>query len=43
MTIRKTIDCLIAATCLAAGAELFHNDRDFAAIARVRDLRIYRP
>ena len=41
-TIRKTADCLIAATCLEAGAELFHNDRDFDAIAKVESLRIYR-
>ncbi len=42
-TIRKTIDCLIAATCLENDAELYHNDRDFDAIARVRDLKIHRP
>ena len=42
LTIRKTADCLIAATCLEAGAELYHNDRDFDAIARVEKLRIYR-
>ena len=42
LTIRKTIDCLIAATCLDAGAEIFHNDRDFEAISRVRNLRIHR-
>lgn len=42
-TIRKTIDCLIAATCLEARAELYHNDRDFEAIAKVKDLKIYRP
>lgn len=42
-TIRKTADCLIAATCLEAGAELYHNDRDFEAIAKVRDLKIYSP
>ena len=42
-TIRKTIDCLIAATCLNAGAELYHNDRDYDFIARVRKLKIYRP
>lgn len=41
LTIRKTIDCLIAATCLHAGAEIFHNDRDFDAIARVRNLKIH--
>ena len=43
LTIRSTIDCLIAATCLEAGAELYHNDRDFEAIARVHGLQIYRP
>ncbi len=43
LTIRKTADCLIAATCLEASAELYHNDRDFEAIAKVRRLRIYRP
>lgn len=42
-TIRKTVDCLIAATCVEAGAELYHNDRDFEAIAQVRDLKIYQP
>lgn len=42
-TIRKTADCLIAATCLEAAAELYHNDRDFEAIAKVRDLKIYSP
>jgi predicted nucleic acid-binding protein len=43
LTIRKTADCLIAATCVEAGAELYHNDRDFNAIAKVRGLRIYHP
>jgi len=33
---------LIAATCLEAGGEMYHNDRDFDAIARVSDLTIYR-
>jgi predicted nucleic acid-binding protein len=42
-TIRKTIDCLIASTCLNAGAELYHNDRDYEFIARVRNLKIYCP
>jgi predicted nucleic acid-binding protein len=42
-TIRKTIDCLIAATCLENDVELYHNDRDFDAITRVRDLKIHRP
>lgn len=42
-TIRKTADCLIVATCLEFGAKLYHNDRDFEAIAKVRDLKIYAP
>ncbi|MEW6542664.1 MAG: PIN domain nuclease [Nitrospirota bacterium] len=42
LTIRSTVDCLIAAVCLEAGAELFHNDRDFDAIAKVRGLRLHR-
>jgi predicted nucleic acid-binding protein len=41
-TVRKTVDCVIAATCLEAGVELYHNDRDFEAIARVKRLKIYR-
>ena len=43
LTIRRSVDCLIAATCLEAGAEIYHNDRDFDALARVSDLMIYRP
>ena len=42
-TIRKTADCLIAATCIEARAELYQNDRDFEAIAKVRGLKIYHP
>lgn len=42
-TVRRSVDCLIAATCLESGAELYHNDRDFDAIARVSNLTIYRP
>jgi predicted nucleic acid-binding protein len=34
---------VIAATCLEAGAELYHNDRDFDALAQVSDLIIHRP
>jgi hypothetical protein len=43
LTIRRSVDCFIAATCLETGAEIFHNDRDFDALARVSDLMIYRP
>jgi predicted nucleic acid-binding protein len=42
LTIRSTIDCVIAATCIEAGAELYHNDRDFDAIASLHDLRLHR-
>ena len=43
LTIRRTVDCLIAATCLEVGAEIYHNDRDFDAIAKVSALAIYQP
>jgi predicted nucleic acid-binding protein len=42
LTIRSTVDCLIAATCLDAEAELYQNDRDFEAIAKVCRLKLYR-
>lgn len=42
LTIRSTIDCIIAAVCIEAGAELYHNDRDFDAIASLHDLKLYR-
>jgi predicted nucleic acid-binding protein len=42
VTVRKTIDCLIAALCIAENVELFHHDVDFDAIARVVPLKIHR-
>lgn len=42
LTVRKTVDCLIAALCIEEDVELFHKDADFEAIARVAPLRIYR-
>src|SRR5258708_23308191 len=30
ITVRKTIDCLIATFCIGSGFELLHLDRDFA-------------
>jgi len=42
LTVRKTIDCLIAALCIEADVELFHKDSDFDAIARVAPLQAYR-
>src|SRR5437870_6186493 len=43
LTIRRSVDSLIAATCLETGAGIYHNNRDFDALARVSDLTIYRP
>jgi predicted nucleic acid-binding protein len=40
--IRRSVDCLIAATCLENDAEIYHNDRDFDTLARVSSLMIYR-
>ncbi len=40
-TVRKLIDCLIAAIAIRAGASLLHNDADFAALGRHTELRIY--
>ena len=42
LTIRRRVDCVIAATCFEARAEIYHSDRDFDALARVSDLTIYR-
>lgn len=42
-TIRSTVDCLIAAVCLDAGAELFHHDRDFDVLEKIGGLQVYRP
>lgn len=40
ITIRKTIDCLIAVLCLEHEVRLFRNDRDFLFIAEHFPLRI---
>ena len=42
-TVRSTVDCLIAAECLDAGAELYQNDRNFDVLAKVHGLILYRP
>jgi predicted nucleic acid-binding protein len=42
LTVRKTIDCLIAALCIEEDVELFHKDSDFDAIARVTPLGVHR-
>ena len=42
LTIRSTIDCLIAQTVLEHDLFLLHNDKDFTAISSVIGLPIYR-
>ena len=41
VTIRSTIDCIIAQTAMEQDLLLLHNDRDFDAIATVVPLKIY--
>jgi predicted nucleic acid-binding protein len=41
LTIRSTVDLLIARTAIEHNAELLHRDRDFAAIASISSLRLY--
>lgn len=40
ITVRKTIDCLIAAFCIHHDLVLLHNDRDFDPFARLLGLRV---
>ena len=42
-TVRKLMDCLIAAIAIRAGVPILHNDADFDALARHTELRIYHP
>lgn len=39
-TVRKLIDCLIAATAIKAGVPVLHLDNDFSILAQWTDLRI---
>src|SRR5579863_1808947 len=43
VTIRKTIDCIVATFCLVAGHELLHRDRDFDAFEKMLGLRVVHP
>jgi predicted nucleic acid-binding protein len=43
ITIRKTIDCLIATFCIENGLELLHSDRDFDPFEAHLDLRVVHP
>jgi predicted nucleic acid-binding protein len=41
VTIRNTLDCLIAAPCIRTGAPLLHADADFDRLAACSELRIF--
>lgn len=41
-TIRKTVDCIIAAIAIENGLTLLHNDRDFDRIAECTELKIFK-
>ncbi|MCC6394679.1 MAG: PIN domain nuclease [Bryobacterales bacterium] len=40
VTVRKTIDCMIATCCIERGYRLLHNDRDFDVYAKHLGLRV---
>lgn len=42
-SVRKLIDCLIAATAIRASTPVLHSDSDFAVLARHTPLQIERP
>jgi predicted nucleic acid-binding protein len=41
ITIRNTLDCLIAVPCVRAGAPILHADADFDRLAGCTALRIF--
>jgi len=41
-TVRNTVDLLVAQITIEQKATLLHNDRDFEAIAKICDLKLYR-
>jgi predicted nucleic acid-binding protein len=43
VTIRKTIDCLIATFCIEAGLPLLHADRDFDPFTEYLGLQVVHP
>jgi len=40
LTVRKTIDTVIATRCIESGYDLLHNDRDFDPFVRYLGLRV---
>jgi predicted nucleic acid-binding protein len=43
ITVRKTIDCLIATYCIKQGYSLLHNDRDFDPFEEYLGLQVVHP
>lgn len=43
VTVRSSVDCLIAACALRHDVEVLHRDRDFAALAQISALRERQP
>jgi predicted nucleic acid-binding protein len=43
VTVRKTIDCLIATCCILRGVKLLHSDRDFDPFELHLGLRVLHP
>jgi predicted nucleic acid-binding protein len=41
VTIRKTLDCLIAAPCVREGVPILHSDQDFELLASCTALKIF--
>ena len=41
LTIRKPVDCIIAATCIQHSSFLLHNDRFFDAVSKIVALRAF--
>lgn len=41
ITIRKTLDCLIAAPCVREGVPILHADQDFDRLASCTDLEVF--
>lgn len=38
LTVRSSVDCLIAACAIRSGTQVLHRDRDFTALARISPL-----
>ena len=43
VTVRKSVDCIIATFCIESGYQLLHRDRDFDAFERHLGLQVIHP